>query len=282
MKILPLSDLHLEWGSAVPEMTFCEKDKTDTVIVLAGDIHGGVHGIQWIIDNLVGKVLAIVYVPGNHEYYGHVISDIDDLMRENIKHYGMESEIFYLNKDYVIIDDVKFIGAALWTGMNDSDKSTMITANNHMNDYNQIYTGRIVPTTYGYVRETIDASVTIALHKEHLAFIVDELRKDEDKLKVVISHHLPSYNCIRPWFRDPSRVDAISLQLNHAYASDLTSILRDEEIHLWVHGHSHAAYMEMIENAVVVSNALGYPGAYVKGFDPDMRIIVEYDDDEKG
>ena len=38
------------------------------IVVLAGDIHVGVHGIEWARRRF--PLTPVVYVPGNHEYYG--------------------------------------------------------------------------------------------------------------------------------------------------------------------------------------------------------------------
>jgi len=79
-----------------------------------------------------------------------------------------------------------------------------------------------------------------------------------------------------PWFKGK---DAITDELNHAYASNLDHILRDEEVHVWIHGHSHIAYEKMVENTLVVSNSLGYPGSYVRAFNPNLRLTVEKQND---
>ena len=63
MKILILSDLHLEFAPFEPPPAL-EFD----VVILAGDIHSpGRRAVQWAESRFAGR--PVVYVPGNHEYY---------------------------------------------------------------------------------------------------------------------------------------------------------------------------------------------------------------------
>ena len=76
MKIQLLSDLHNEflrngkhspdhkWTGVIPET---EAD----IVVLAGDIDTGTNGIEWAIKESERLAKDIIYVLGNHEYYGH-------------------------------------------------------------------------------------------------------------------------------------------------------------------------------------------------------------------
>jgi hypothetical protein len=51
----------------------------------------------------------VIYVPGNHEFYYHDLSLIEDLKARAPGH------IHVLNDDQVIIDGVRFLGSILWT-----------------------------------------------------------------------------------------------------------------------------------------------------------------------
>ena len=53
----------------------------------------------------------ILYVPGNHEYYGADIDRTRKQLAEECARYG----ITLLDTDAIVIDDVHFIGATLWT-----------------------------------------------------------------------------------------------------------------------------------------------------------------------
>ena len=60
LKIQFFSDIHLEFGNFDIPATDAD------VIVAAGDIGVGLHGIEW----LQQRKKPIVYLAGNHEYYG--------------------------------------------------------------------------------------------------------------------------------------------------------------------------------------------------------------------
>ena len=63
MKVLVLSDLHLEFApfEPVPDLEF-------DVVILAGDIHSPAkRAVQWAADRFRGK--PVIYLLGNHECY---------------------------------------------------------------------------------------------------------------------------------------------------------------------------------------------------------------------
>ena len=75
MKIHVLSDLHLEFQGWIPPKTDAD------IIVLAGDVHVGVRGIEWARRSF--PLCPVVYVPGNHEFYGEDIQDLtEELFRQ--------------------------------------------------------------------------------------------------------------------------------------------------------------------------------------------------------
>ena len=53
----------------------------------------------------------VIYVPGNHEYYGH---DIDEL-RETLKESGRAHEVEVLDGDETVLNGVRILGATIWT-----------------------------------------------------------------------------------------------------------------------------------------------------------------------
>lgn len=70
MKLLILSDLHLEFGAfQVPEVEF-------DVRILAGDIAvPATKAIHWILRAAYfGETKPVIFVPGNHEFYADVLS----------------------------------------------------------------------------------------------------------------------------------------------------------------------------------------------------------------
>jgi predicted phosphodiesterase len=75
MRIRVLSDLHLEFREWNPPKADAD------VVVLAGDIHVGVKGIEWARRSF--PAIPIVYVPGNHEFYVRRETKLMILLLEN-------------------------------------------------------------------------------------------------------------------------------------------------------------------------------------------------------
>ena len=107
MKLHILSDVHLEFS-------MLEAPRTDAdVVILAGDIAHGSKGILWARDSFPGQ--PIVYVPGNHEFYGADRPETLAAMRIAAKECG----VHLLDQDEVVIqtkdgqERVRFLGCTL-------------------------------------------------------------------------------------------------------------------------------------------------------------------------
>ena len=101
MKLHILNDLHIEFEDFAPPATDAD------VVILAGDIGVGVEGLRWAKDRFLDR--PVIYVPGNHEFYHHDLSLIEELKVQAPEH------IHVLNDDQVVIGGVRFLGCILWT-----------------------------------------------------------------------------------------------------------------------------------------------------------------------
>ena len=100
MKLLALSDLHLEFAPFVPDPAAVA---AADVVVLAGDIHQGARGMAWARSAFTGK--RIIYVAGNHEFYGHHWDAHLALLRAQAGLHGID----FLENDTVTIDGIRFL-----------------------------------------------------------------------------------------------------------------------------------------------------------------------------
>ncbi len=69
MRLRILSDLHVECfqeGRDLPDLVA-------DVVILAGGIHRTTEGLAWAAEQFAGR--EIIYVPGNHEFYGTSMPD---------------------------------------------------------------------------------------------------------------------------------------------------------------------------------------------------------------
>lgn len=139
MKLHILSDLHLNVAAfEVPE--------TDAdIVVLAGDIARPKEAIAWA--SAVAKPL--LYVPGNHEYYGGSIASTVEEMRQLC----CRSDIYVLDNDAVVIDGVRFLGTTLWTdfqlfGGDERRDLAIDAALNFMHDFSRIRMDEVSETLF--------------------------------------------------------------------------------------------------------------------------------------
>lgn len=206
-----------------------------------------------------GEWKDIIYIMGNHEHYSGRWEQTEAILREESNRY---SNIHFLEQDKIVIDDVIFLGATMWSSMNNNDPITIVSMRDLMNDYRSIahYNfngawGRLMPY------------VTAAKFTETVAWL--RLMLGEDKRKtVVVTHHAPSRRSIHEKYRS-------EVIMNGAFASDLDEFIMDHpHIALWTHGHMHNACRYYIDNTLIAANPHGYPNETGTDFDPTLIIEI--------
>ncbi|HDZ48097.1 hypothetical protein LCGC14_0025620 [marine sediment metagenome] len=244
MRLRILSDLHLEFFDENRELPDVDAD----VIVLAGDIHRKSEGLAWARRRFPD--VPIIYVPGNHEFYGTCIP----LLREELRLEAERLDIELLDNRAVTLNGVRFYGTTLWTDFalyaGDPTKSPAETeskALRYMPDF------KIVQTSPGVTFTPLASS---QLHAEALNWLEHELAQPFDGPKIVVSHHAPLHDCIPDQY--------VGDALSPAFASHLPHLMG--KMDLWVHGHVHEPVDIMRDGARVIAN----PGGYPYEFDPPL------------
>lgn len=260
MRLLPLSDLHLEHGALPPNYVPPEAD----VVILAGDIGEGLQGIRWAKEAFDQPV---IFVPGNHDVWRSVMSESLAAMREEAR----GSNVHFLDGDTITIDGVRFIGAALWTDYNLFSNAPMSSylAQQGIKDFAfKDDDGKFIG--FNMMKTATDPIIPqdlIDIHNDAKRFIVGELEKKFDGPTVVVTHHAPSVLSISDQFSHHP--------LSPAYASKLEDIILDFQPELWIHGHTHTSFDYQIGETRVVCNPRGYRGYMMNGrFDPQMIIGI--------
>ena len=232
MKLHVLSDLHTEFADFSPPETDAD------VVVLAGDIGVGLGGIEWAARRFA-KV-PVIYVPGNHEFYGHDIALTNELKAT------APANIHVLNNDILELDGVRFIGCTLWTDFKlYGDGEAWFArqcAKQLMNDFASIHNGsrRFTPED------------SVELHEASKAWLVGELERKFEGPTVVVTHHLPASTSVAKRYANDS--------LNPAFASRLEDVIEKHRPELWIHGHTHVPCDYELFDTRVVCNPRGYPG----------------------
>lgn len=134
MKIHLLSDLHTEFAPFDPPRTDAD------VVVLAGDTSRGTEGIALARAWFPG--LPVLYVAGNHEYYGESFPRLNHKLRAAAD----EAGVLFMENREVVLGGVRFLGCTLWTDFElfGGRQESMAAAQAVMNDFRLI---RVDPET---------------------------------------------------------------------------------------------------------------------------------------
>lgn len=239
LRIGLISDLHLEFyqdpwrvlDKVVDSADFLEVDW----ICIAGDL-GYSPVVPKFLAYLSGKTdCEIFYVPGNHEFYHGHISDIDNLMKQDLP-----GTVHLLQRDfhYDLKHDVLIAGSCGWI-----DGSFKEIYNHPVdkffrsryNDFTQIKGFKKLARTYGKADYR-----SIARHLSNPA-----------RVKIAMTHFLPHPECIN--------LEYTGNALNACYCNDWYDILADKKPDYWFHGHSHCHQKVKIHETECIINAAGYP-----------------------
>jgi predicted phosphodiesterase len=239
MRLLILSDLHLEvWRERAP--LFDILASMPDMVILAGDIHTGARAPAWAAETF--PALPVVYVAGNHEFYGAAI-EAGEAIRDECEGFP---NMHYLDCDEYVQGGVRFLGSTLWTDFGlfnpARTRSAMLDARARMADYQRI---RVASTGY----RKLHPQDTARLHASQRGWLEKKLAEPFDGQTVVVTHMAPSMRSVAAKYAsDP---------VSPAFASRLDHLV--EQADLWVHGHTHTSFDYRISRCRVVANPLGYP-----------------------
>ena len=256
MKVQVVSDLHLEFHNPIPPLV----DAVD-VAVCAGDLAPIETGAVFYLAKEWAGTNHILYVPGNHEYYGTEIDTARKTLERQCRHLG----ITLLDPGAITIEGVRFIGATLWTdfeleGLVDWTRAHSAVGENMSDFTGAIHKGRRRFTTHD----------SAELHRVDRAFVEAELARTTEtgETAIVITHHAPTRRSIGQRFeRHP---------LNPGFASDLDRVIERYQPEVWIHGHMHDPVDVMLGETRVLCNPQGYNPEREshRGYDPTLCIEI--------
>lgn len=266
MRIWLYSDWHLEHYK-VPERDVTAAGIPDAdLCIVPGDMHRGDLAVEFLGE--LSQHIPVVYVAGNHDFYGNSMPDIRSRMAIEAARFP---DLYVLDPGVALFGDVRVIGATLWTDYGlqgeQARARAMAEASASLNDH------RVILSTSAADRPSAVWSVVDARrrHLEELAFIEARLAEPFVGVTIVVSHHGPHPESVHERFRKPG----FEL-LNAAFVSDLTRTITTFAPALWVHGHIHDSVDYRIASTRVIANPRGYQirgGPENPVFDP--RLVVE-------
>lgn len=253
MKLHILSDLHL--GQAGLDHPATEAD----AVILAGDIARPPEAIAWARG--LGK--PVLYVPGNHEYYGGSLPGTHARLDE----LSADSDVHVLQQRELVLQGVRFLGATLWTdfllfGDGAGRATAADAAQRYMRDFQRIR-----------LDEGTDAALftpqeCAGLFQQHAAWLQRKLDEPHDGPTVVITHHAPSPRSIHPRFEGSP--------INACFVSHAEHLLGGGRARLWVHGHTHDSFDYEVDGTRVLCNPRGYcRDGQVENTRFDPALVVE-------
>ena len=249
MKIHVLSDLHTEFGAY-------EIPKTDAdVLVLAGDIGAKLSGLELAKLQLE---IPVLYIAGNHEYYGAAIPDLTEKLRDAAR----GSQVQFLENTVFVHQNVRFLGCTLWTDFSilglEHRALAMWEAEQKMNDY------RLIRKSPNFSR--LRPQDTASIHFASVKWLQSQLEIPFSGRTVVVTHHAPSAKSFDRKYQTDS--------LSPSFGSNLEALIEHSRIDLWVHGHTHHCVDYTLHGTRILSNQRGYPDQIAPNFQPNLIVEI--------
>lgn len=242
MKISVYSDLHNEFSQFAPPPTDAD------VVVLAGDIDTNARSVKWANEAFSRPV---IYVAGNHEFYGGHIDRTLKKMRD-----AAAPHVHVLENQAWIWQQTRFLCTTAWTDYSSTGDVVAATQIcwDWMNDFRAIR----VDTNFRRLRP---ADLIV---RNHIArsWLSDELSKPFNGKTVVVTHHSPTPHVMG---------DKHDGHLNAAYSNSWPELI--EKADLWIFGHTHFAVDVELAGCRVISNPRGYPREQT-GFQPNLQVEI--------
>lgn len=184
----------------------------------------------------------VVFVLGNHEFWG---TYPEFALQKAEKLDAQFENLDVLEHRVIEIEGHRFVGATLWYPWTPVCEMEWF----NFNDFKRIKRLKNWVSHY---------------HQRTRHFLDSTVQEGD----VVITHHLPSYQCISHKWRYASS--------NCFYASHLDPLIEAAKPKVWVHGHSHESLDRELYSTRVIRNPFGYEGYSVNmGFHKRMVFLLE-------
>jgi Icc-related predicted phosphoesterase len=220
MKLQFMSDLHIDHYNH-----FFEIQPVAPNLALIGDIAQSYTPKMYkFLDSISSEFERVFFIPGNHEYYGSYIDHTDVYLQDLCK----DLDIEFLQKKTVEVDGVLISGCTLWSHATPSGF-------HKTNDERWI--------------KNFDQEKMVAEHKQHLAFLEQELHKNRKKPHVVLTHYAPMFEMNGIWQNGEN---------NCMFATDLKYLFQ-HPLKYWLCGHVHQNLTNYHNGIPCITNCFGEP-----------------------
>lgn len=234
MKIQYCSDLHLEFTDNKEYILNNPIEPVADILILAGDIvpFKIMDDHQDFFNYISRHFKMTFWIPGNHEYYYYRIDNngiLDTKIRENV---------FLVNNCIKEVSGINLIFSTLWSNISQARRWTIQQA---ISDFKVIK----------YKNHLFNVDDYNLLHEESKEFLKKALTIKSENKTIVVTHHAPTF------LNYPEKYS--NSKINEAFATDLTNLIKDNNIDYWVYGHHHSNVNDFqIGNTKLITNQLGY------------------------
>lgn len=258
-RIRLISDLHLEFSNfTLPVLP----DDETTLLILAGDIATYADGAFFIKEQL-DRFPHIIYIMGNHEYYGSDFTTAQAAIQESIDEYQISNRVTLAGPATKIeFEGFRVLAGTLWTNMNNNNVLTHTTVGCGLYDFRVIKNGPAKFTTEDVVTEfskTINQFTTW-------------LEEDYSGKTIIATHHMPSDQVVDECFKQ-------DYHMNGGFRSDLDEFIKKYTPSMWLFGHTHSNCDIILFQTRLLCNPRGYPrrnGNYENlDFNPNLTILLD-------
>lgn len=245
VNVYPLSDLHVDVASFSVDWL---NGDSNGILLLAGDLHTSplndydTFSTWHVIDTLHAiceKYGDVVYVPGNHEYYGQDIVTYDDQLRRKFKGIkNLHIPDSYGGGTLFNIRGINIFAATTWFDGYSLHQPMTVTHDRWLrfSDYNNIRHGRR--------RVTLDQIRDI--HNRTIKRCIDITPPGS----VIVAHHAPTNNSVPNEYKTHSSTPFFATE-----RSDIIDVVKPR---LYVHGHVHDFKNYVVAPTQVICNPRGY------------------------
>lgn len=211
-------------------------DEHYRVLAACGDICS-IDQMTVYLDKVSALYDYVLFVPGNHEYYGQEMNSINTALDDINKQYDNVHIFIPGNERLLLRDDLMIHGTTLWAdvykGCRVNSKRTPISIGNRLLNYIDMN------SLYDYAVEQLDNTIAISA--------------DRSLDTIVLTHHAPTLSVRNIYYSND----------HCGYVSDLTYLLADPLI-AWVYGHTHSNITTTVNDVLITSSQWGSPRNIVK------------------
>lgn len=250
-----ISDIHMEINYGVEH---CVKpvDDTGDILILNGDINCFRFFHKWRTDkeaDVMKKRITnfinnqphehIIWIPGNHEYYGTHYFDAVPWMKTITN--SINPRLQVLNNEVFSYKDIDIFCGTFWTDFNRYDPLAMLSVKDFMRDYQVIWRDEN--------KQPITPDDTYNEHRKFMELLKNTYENRGDQKFLVASHHGPS-------LMSHSSARFGDTLIKYGYLSEYGDWIANTDILAWIHGHTHHNVEYRIGDTLISSAMYGYLG----------------------